>query len=130
MKMPLILAASLSLAAAGVAFAAEEGTPQQTAPAASEQTAPEAGQAPAAAAPAIPANIRARFEKLDRNKDGYIDAKEARHMRTLHREFKHVAKSGKMNEADFAAWEEHRTQKHMKTQKREHAPAMKEKPAE
>lgn len=126
MKTPLILAATLSLATAGTAFAAQNA--QHMAPDASGHSASVAAHAPAAT-PAIPANIRARFHRLDRNKDGYIDAKEARHLRALHHEFKHVAKAGRMNEVQFAAWEEHRMQKHMKTKKHERAEAMKEKSA-
>lgn len=122
MKMPLILAASLSLVSTGSVLAATNGSAQH---AATVQNAPDAKPAPAASA--IPARVRARFHKLDRNKDGYIDAKEARHLRSLHREFKHVAKSGKMNEAEFAVWEKHRMERHTRMEKREHVAAAKEK---
>ncbi|HKJ07622.1 MAG TPA: hypothetical protein VKA76_00895 [Gammaproteobacteria bacterium] len=122
MKKSLILAASLSLLASGVAFAGADSGAQHGHTA---QNAPDAKPAPTA--PAIGAHIRARFHKLDRNRDGYIDAKEARHLRSLHREFKHVARSGRMNEAEFAAWEKRRMERHTRMDKRKHVAAAKEK---
>ncbi|HQU15199.1 MAG: hypothetical protein B7Z66_05725 [Chromatiales bacterium 21-64-14] len=46
-----------------------------------------------------------QFQQLDANHDGYIDQSEAKHLKSLDQDFAKVSKDGKMDEADFAAWE-------------------------
>lgn len=49
--------------------------------------------------------IHRTFQRLDANKDGYIELNEAKSNATLTRDFSKVAKSGKLSESEFSAWE-------------------------
>ena len=54
---------------------------------------------------AINPKIHAKFKKLDKNKDGFIEKSEAKRNKLLNKEFNKIAKEGKLDEASFAAWE-------------------------
>jgi phosphate-selective porin len=101
-----ILAASLlGMSVSAIAAEGEQAAPaaaaeaQTAAPAAS--TTPQANQAIA-----METQWRTQFKKLDKNHDGVIDRKEARKDKGLYKEFKKVAKNGKLNETEFLKWQE------------------------
>jgi len=45
-----------------------------------------------------------QFESLDKNKDGIIDSKEAKADKALNKQFKTIAKNGKLNETGYMKW--------------------------
>ena len=67
----------------------------------------ESGMGKAAAAKESPAvrHAHALFAKLDRNKDGYLDKKEAGRVRALSRDFDRIAKHGKLDRSAFTKWD-------------------------
>ena len=50
--------------------------------------------------------ITAQFIKLDANKDGSIDEKEAKADANISKSFKKIAKSGKLGQAEYGKWVE------------------------
>lgn len=89
MKNLLVIASLTASLASGYALAAQTGPGGSTA---------ATGESPA---------THKEFLKLDVNKDGYIERKEIKHNAALKNDFARVAKNGKLNEAEFAAWEVH-----------------------
>jgi methionyl-tRNA synthetase len=81
-----LLVTSLLFSAALVAQAAEE----------SAATTPATGNEGA---------YHEQFMKLDTNKDGFIDAKEAKADKKLTHSFKKIAKNGKLDEPGYESWE-------------------------
>jgi hypothetical protein len=69
-----------------------------------------AGQSGSASGSAENPATHKEFLKLDTNKDGYIESKEAKHNTALNHDFANVAKNGKLNEAEFSAWEVRQTE--------------------
>lgn len=81
-----LLVTSLLFSTALIAQAAEE----------SAATTPASGSESA---------IHEQFMKLDTNKDGIIDTKEAKADKKLSHDFKKVAKNGKLDEPGYESWE-------------------------
>lgn len=82
-------------------MAAENETAAPAVPAAAEEAAP----AQANQTIQMHDQWRTQFQKLDKNHDGMIDKKEAKQDKALHKEFKKVAKKGKLNETDYLNWQ-------------------------
>lgn len=68
-----------------------------------------------AAAPMVTSKLESaatkEFAKLDTNKDGSIDKKEAKKNKKLARSFKKLAKKGKVDQAAFTKWYEKKSAK-------------------
>lgn len=47
---------------------------------------------------------KTQFESLDKNKDGMIDAQEAKADKALSNQFKTIAKKGKIDKASYMNW--------------------------
>lgn len=77
-------------------------------------TALSTGAALAAPNPGLATLSHQQFQQLDTNRDGYIDRAEAKHMKSLEQDFAKISKDGKVDEADFAAWESGQQGTHMK----------------
>jgi len=89
-----------------IAFSADDASMDEAAPA------PAAEASEATEAPAAPMSAAAEeFGKLDANKDGMIDDKEAKSNKKLAKSFKKLAKTGKMDEATFTKWFDKKTAK-------------------
>lgn len=89
MNKSLVFVAGLALAYSTAAMAATGGT----------------GKAhPAKMSPAV-RHAHALFAKLDTNKDGFLDKKEASKLHVLSRDFSHVASHGKIDLAAFTKWD-------------------------
>jgi len=72
----------------------------------------QASEAVAPAATAEPESAAAKeFVKLDTNKDGAIDKKEAKKNKKLSKSFKKLAKKGKIDQAGFTKWFEKKSVK-------------------
>jgi len=87
-----LLSVSLFLTSATVFAAAEESA------------APEA--APAASGTDMSTQMDEMFKKLDTNHDGMIDKKEAKADKALAKDFKKIAKKGKLDQENFNKWQE------------------------
>ena len=98
MKKTIQTLAAVSVLTMGMtAFAAEEeGAPSM----------PQATQTQPAMK--VDAKIHKLFVKLDKNKDGYIDKSEAKSNKALFKTYGSISQAGKLDEAEFAAWEQSR----------------------
>ena len=47
-----------------------------------------------------------QFQSLDKNKDGVIDSKEAKADKVLDKQFKSIAKQGKLDETGYMNWQQ------------------------
>lgn len=92
MNKTLVITSLAVCVASGYVYAVESGI-YGTANSPSTAT---AGESPA---------VHRTFLRLDVNKDGYIERNEAKSNATLTRDFFKVAKSGKLSESEFSAWE-------------------------
>lgn len=88
------------------AFSADEAMDDQASGAPASSAMSEEEPAPAKMSAAAK-----EFMKLDINKDGSIDRKEAKKNKKLSRSFKKLAKAGKVNEAAFTKWYEKKSHK-------------------
>lgn len=97
-----IVTTSLLLSSATV-FAAtgEEGMEAESNPQAVEQT--QSG-------PDMSVELDKMFKKLDTNHDGMIDKKEAKADKALSKDFKKIAKNGKLDQEGYGKWEQTRKQ--------------------
>ncbi|MGA7802108.1 MAG: hypothetical protein WCC36_14990 [Gammaproteobacteria bacterium] len=89
MNKSLAFAASLALVCSTAAMAANH----------------DMSKAPSAKASPAVRHAHALFAKLDRNKDGHLDKKEAGVLHSLSREFSRIAKDGKLELAAFTKWD-------------------------
>lgn len=105
-KLALALSICSAVAISPLAFSADEAMDEQ-APAAAAPVAMSEGEA----APAELSAAAKAFQKLDTNKDGAIDKKEAKKNKKLARSFKKLAKAGKVNEEAFTKWFEKKSHK-------------------
>jgi len=103
-----IMGLALALSAVAVNAADEESTgedsPSETSLSTQESTSP--------AQPVSDENpIAAMFKKLDANNDGIIDKKEAKTDKDLAKDFKKIAKKGKLDLDAYQKWEQARAAK-------------------
>ena len=101
-----IMSLSLLLGTTG-AFAAsdQDGMETESTPGAVQQTQQSQG------AQDMSAEFDKMFKKLDTNHDGMIDKKEAKANKALNKDFKKIAKNGKLDQEGYGKWEQ--SHKHM-----------------
>jgi len=88
MQRPIVIALTVSAAAA--AFAPGAGAAGQQSPEAQQRS----------------EQVQAKFQELDRDGNGYIDAQEAQAERGLRSAFPRIAPDGQLEASEFAAWYE------------------------
>ena len=96
-----LITVSFLLGSAVASAANDQASMKEAAPPAAQPSAK-----PASTNPAPTANAEDMFKKLDKNHDGMIDKNEAKADKALSKEFKKVAKNGKLDQQGYNKWEQ------------------------